>query len=276
METNILIKNIINEIIEKNFSEIDIPKLSELIKNNNQSKLPIKQLIGKVHLNEPMFHDENYIRYFYIGISALKNIYSSLFYANLNTDSISNVLDFASGYGRVLRWLQYLFKNADITCSDINEEAVNFCKETFGVEGVISNSDFSKLNFNKKFDVIWIGSLLTHLNEENWYICLKRLKCFLKQNGILIFSTHGEDFINKLKAGKTYNRSPKQIKKAINDYNKFGFGFMARNIDPKYGLSVTTFNKVHSILLKVENLQLIRYTNSSWDRFQDVYSLKLT
>ncbi|MEF9426794.1 MAG: class I SAM-dependent methyltransferase, partial [Candidatus Mariimomonas ferrooxydans] len=79
---------------------------------------------------------------------------------------IRSILDFPCGYGRVLRFLRARFADADITISEINPVALDFCKREFSVKSVILDKDFSKLSLTCKLDLIWCGSLITHLDEK--------------------------------------------------------------------------------------------------------------
>ena len=102
-------------------------------------------------------------------------------------------LDFASGYGRVTRFLVTNLPASNVWVSDIHAEAVAFQQRTFGVRGFTSYSDPRELDCALRFDVIFVGSLFTHLPAERFRQWLKRLFDLLEPSGVLAFSVHGED-----------------------------------------------------------------------------------
>ena len=47
-----------------------------------------------------------------------------------------------------------------------------------------------------QFDLIWVGSLLTHLDNDHWSAFLKVFSTALRDRGLLIFTTHGRHTYN--------------------------------------------------------------------------------
>ena len=78
------------------------------------------------------------------------------------------ILDYACGHGRVLRMLKAAFPEARLTAGDIDHGAVNFCVDTFGAEPVYSSMQSHGIPPESEFDLIWCGSLLTHLDAERF------------------------------------------------------------------------------------------------------------
>jgi hypothetical protein len=108
-------------------------------------------------------------------------------------NSINSYLDFASGYGRVTRFLVHLLPPERIWIADIYEEGVNFQTENFGVNGIVSKSLPEQINIYRKFDVISVISFFSHLPETTFLGWLNKLYELLEDQGILLFSTHGID-----------------------------------------------------------------------------------
>ena len=157
-----------------------------------------KYVIGKIHPNDDMLSKLNgepttdsYIHYNKVGLSALHNIEEALEAANMKIENIRYCLDLPCGYGRVLRVLQTKINGPQITGCDISEEAISFCNSEFGSEPLISNADFRKIEFKKKYDLIWVGSLFTHLNQRSFSVLLEVLYHVLENLGVLVFTTHG-------------------------------------------------------------------------------------
>src|SRR5207253_2279296 len=82
-----------------------------------------------------------------------------------------------SGYGRVTRVLRARFPDAAITVCDIDRAGVAFASARFGARGVCSLDDFRLLELGEAFDLIWVGSLITHFPElqtRRFFDCLVR------------------------------------------------------------------------------------------------------
>src|SRR2546430_3513029 len=103
-------------------------------------------------------------RYFRVGLSAIQCLNDALSIAHV--ESPGNILDLPCGYGRVMRFLVHRFPDATITACDLDPDAVRFCAETFGALPVRSSENFEELSFDTQFDLIWCGSLATHLNQS--------------------------------------------------------------------------------------------------------------
>jgi SAM-dependent methyltransferase len=105
-------------------------------------------------------------------------------------DNLSNFLDFASGYGRLTRFLIQELSPHHIWVCDIYEDAVKFQQKQFGVEGLVSARNPENFIVDKKFDCIFVASLFSHLPKKQFISWLKRLYELLSPKGLLIFSVH--------------------------------------------------------------------------------------
>ena len=102
------------------------------------------------------------------------------------------LLDFASGYGRITRFLLQSLPRERLWVSDVYAEAVRFQEERFGVHGLVSSIRPEDLVCAEGFDAITVTSLFTHLPEERFVGWLRRLLGLLRPGGVLLFSAHGE------------------------------------------------------------------------------------
>ncbi|MBV8202972.1 MAG: methyltransferase domain-containing protein, partial [Acidobacteria bacterium] len=103
------------------------------------------------------------------------------------------LLDFASGYGRVTRFLLRLLPAERIWVSDVYAQGVSFQQRTFGVHGIVSTvrpEDFAAAAGGASFDAILVTSLFTHLPEERFVAWLRVLMSLLAPGGVLAFSVH--------------------------------------------------------------------------------------
>ncbi|MBK6653044.1 bifunctional 2-polyprenyl-6-hydroxyphenol methylase/3-demethylubiquinol 3-O-methyltransferase UbiG [Zoogloea sp.] len=101
-------------------------------------------------------------------------------------------LEFASGFGRFSRHLAKALPEGALHVSDVVPGSVDFLKQHLGVDGFYSVSDPGKLTPPRKYEVIFVLSLFSHLPESTWSTWLARLYDTLEDKGILIITTHGE------------------------------------------------------------------------------------
>lgn len=101
-----------------------------------------------------------------------------------------NILDFASGYGRVTRHIVAEISRDLVWVSDIYAEGVGFQRRELGVHGLVSTTDPADFPCDTSFDCILVSSLFTHLPESSFIAWLQRLGSLLTRSGLLLFSVH--------------------------------------------------------------------------------------
>lgn len=209
--------------------------------------------------------------YFAVGESALENILSAL---GEKRTHVHNTLDIGCGFGRVLRYLRAYWPKANIVACDLNTRAVDFCARVFSAEPVYSSTDFKKIGFNTKFDLIWCGSLLTHLSEIAWNDFFALVLPKLNDAGTFIFTTHGRvaAYLIALR-DPIFGLTDSQCRKLLTSYHQEGFGYI--NYDdkyPTYGLSLSSPAWIMSRLQKIPDFEISFFREHSWGH-QDVYAL---
>lgn len=131
--------------------------------------------------------------YFRSGLSIADAMTQILLWRFGDPGRIERLLDFASGYGRVTRFLLRHFRDGQrLWVSDIYADAVRFQEESFGVRGVVSTTAPEDFACSERFDAILVTSLFTHLPEERFVGWLRRLLGLLRPGGLLVFSVHDE------------------------------------------------------------------------------------
>jgi SAM-dependent methyltransferase len=224
----------------------------------------------KIDFND-MMYEGNPATYFLSGYSALSCIRKALDVAGKK--SISSILDFGCGHGRVLRALAANFSKARLTVIDSNKRGVDFCAREFGASPVYSNFAFSNLTFDRDFDLIWVGSVFTPLSRERWPKLLTVLRSLLTENGVLLFSTHGRDAERRLRdpnALLLFNLAPERIAKILEEHRVNGFGYCDYRRYPGYGVSLSSSEWV-TFQLRSVGLEPILNQETGWDDFQDVW-----
>jgi hypothetical protein len=215
--------------------------------------------------------------YFESGRSAVQCVRLGMLGAEI--DGFRNILDFPSGWGRSLRMLVAAFPEARVTACDLDRDGVDFCADRFGAVPVYSNEDPTKIELEPGFDLIWCGSLLTHLPAARWHDFLTLFQSLLIPGGLLVFTTHGmyvADYIRKARAGMepdddqlTYGIRADKLDVWIQDFEREGFGYQGYEYAPGYGTSVSTPAWVCTQLAGLPELRLKCYTERGWHDHQD-------
>ncbi len=104
----------------------------------------------------------------------------------------STVLEFASGHGRFTRHLVKALGAERVTVSDVVPGAVAFSMAHFGVEGLLSTAEPEDIVWPRRYDLVFVLSLFSHLPQVSWSRWLARVWQAVAPGGRLVFSTHGE------------------------------------------------------------------------------------
>ncbi|WP_165070773.1 class I SAM-dependent methyltransferase [Paludisphaera rhizosphaerae] len=185
------------------------------------------------------------------------------------------ILDLPCGQGRVLRHLRRGFPQARITASDLEREGVEFCAATFDAIPLHSNDDPSKLPLPvDHFDLIWVGSLFTHVDAPKWDLFLESFRRALRPRGVLVFTTHGNKACKNMKRrGATYGHSDAELDALTTGYDQNGFAYgRYTGLDWNYGTSLSSLNWVSRRIEDSQGLQLVHAVEEGWDRHQDCYT----
>lgn len=105
-------------------------------------------------------------------------------------ERVGKILDFASGYGRVTRFLVRDVPPERVWVADVYADGVRFQEERLGVHGLVSTIRPEDFVCTERFDAILVTSLFTHLPEERFVAWLRVLLGLLAPGGMLVFSTH--------------------------------------------------------------------------------------
>ena len=115
---------------------------------------------------------------------------SALHWSQQRRDSVATILDFACGGGRVMRYLRAEFPEAEITGTDLYVAGLEFCAEAFGAKPIPGQLDLDDLELEGPFDLIWVGSLFTHLGNDDWDRMLAMFQETLSPGGVLVFTVY--------------------------------------------------------------------------------------
>lgn len=268
--------NLINTILHSlkkrpdNFIAAKKELLSSGKLNNNEKDL-IKKVSLSIHPSDGMYVAPAAAHYLGVGLSAIRCIQTAIEKSN-KKDSIKSILDFPCGYGRVLRFLRVRFPNADITASEIETPSMDFCKNEFSAYPMNSDKDFNKISTTKKFDLVWCGSLATHLDEKDTTDLLKFFYNVLALGGLCVFTTHGPTTIKWIQEKtKTYELTDKAQAELLAAFQRNGYGYADYELQEKYGISAVSYDRMSEIAGDIFKSKAVMYLERGWDNHQDVY-----
>jgi SAM-dependent methyltransferase len=205
--------------------------------------------------------------YYRFGLTALAYIKLALRAAGQREPK--SILDLPSGYGRVLRMLKAAFPDARITACDIDRAAVDYCVRTFGAVPGYSTEVPEEIDLPAGFDLIWCGSLLTHLNADRWRGFLALFEQQLSADGVVIFTVNGRTIANDVRSGKR-KFGIEDHSRLVRRYARGGFGFEPyTHSDGGYGISLSSPSFVWKELEQHPGLKLLMYTEGGWNGRQD-------
>lgn len=137
------------------------------------------------------------------------------------------ILDLPSGFGRVTRFLRAAYPNATIYASDVNIHATRFCAN-FGAHQLPTAGGFDDIEqaIPTQVDLVWTGSLITHLPmflTLKFFDLLSRILC---RNGLAIVTNHGEGVARRLSSDCRYGlKEVEAVNVVLQGYKQNGYGY---------------------------------------------------
>jgi len=229
----------------------------------------LRNISSRIYYNDGMYHGDG-VHYFKVGLSAIQCIDEALERAGLS--AVRTILDFPCGSGRVMRFLRPRFPKARITACELATGPVHFCVRTFGAEPAYSSLNLEEVSLGKQFDLIWCGSLATHLNKDGIAALFRLFRRHLAPGGVMIFTTHG-DFVARRMPTRDfdYGLATEQVERIGLDYPKSGYGFEDYPGEKDYGVSLTSPDWIRARIAEVGGLREVYFKERGWDDHQDVF-----
>ena len=208
--------------------------------------------------------------YFNVGLSAIRCIDEALNAAQIT--AVNNILDLPCGYGRVLRFLVARFPAARITACELLPDAVRFCVERFGARPAYSAYNLNELALDTQFDLIWCGSLITHLDALRTLDLLKFFARQLAPGGLVVCTTHGDYVAERILDEADFYGLPRaQIPALVAAYRQHGYGYLDYPDVPGYGVSLTAPAWIRTQARAAGGLREVYFRARGWDEHQDVF-----
>jgi SAM-dependent methyltransferase len=192
----------------------------------------VADIPGRVHWNDLMFDgaaSDGANDYRSTGLQAVEFMDSALTINGRSLAAVKTVLDFGCGYGRVLRFLAQRTSAGAVTACDVDARAVAFSAQEFRARPLRADPDIGSVHF-EEYELIWVGSVLTHVDAATGATLLSVLGSHLARSGLLVFSTHGTYSLEHLQRFGSY--VPRLENKIRRDLSSSGIAFAAY---PHYG-----------------------------------------
>ncbi|HEX5707903.1 MAG TPA: methyltransferase [Pyrinomonadaceae bacterium] len=228
---------------------------------------------SRIHPDDGMYKGDG-AHYFHVGLDALRRIDEAL--ASAGIDDVRKILDMPCGYGRVLRLLVQRFPRAEVTACELERGAVEFCVRRFGATPAHSSTDLDALSLGERYDLIWCGSLATHLSERPLLALLRFFRRHLAPGGLLLFTTHGDFVARRLPTRDfDYGLADEQIDALVARYPADGFAYTDYPDRESYGISLAAPAWVRARVGELGGMREVYFKERGWDRHQDVYGFVL-
>ena len=170
----------------------------------------------------------------------------------IKTGEKINLLNFGCGIGKSEKYINQYFSNVNIVSVDVSQESLEKAKKR---NANLSNIEFvhfnkvEELNFEEKFDVIFVANVFHHIPADLHITTLKFLRLQLKPEGFLyIFEHNPKNFLTR-KAFETceFDKGCTMIpdKEMIGMLKESGFNNIKRNF-------VLFFPKIVAFLTPLE------------------------
>ena len=238
-------------------------------------KLPTVPLTAELNVKsdlspkDGMFKEGLEEHYRFVGRSALETVRMAMLATGKT--AFQNILDLPCGHGRVMRALKAAFPNAKLTACDLDRRGVDFCAENFGALPDYSAPSADQIKLEGGYDLIWCGSLLTHLNAEDCRAFLAIFQNLLDPDGVMIVTTCGRRVVNRFEAGThTYGLGEDSIPALLDSYKCSGFGYADYPKQRGYGISVCSPGWLMAEIAKLPDVSVAAFSEHFWAQHQDV------
>ncbi len=224
--------------------------------------------INTVLADDDAMFDGSDAHYLSVGLSAGRVVRRAL----RDSPLPKRILDLPCGHGRVTRVLRALYPDAAITGCDLDRSGVDYVVKHFATAGFYSKEDFRSLDLGERYDLIWVGSLLTHLSEQQTRRFLDFAERHMAQEGTLVITSHGA-FVAQRLLTWNYGLTDDAVRGLLADSWLNGYGYRGYPGSEVYGLSLVR-RTWYEDLFASGPLRLDNYEEQGWDDHQDVLVLR--
>lgn len=216
---------------------------------------------------DDQMHRGNLSHYLSCGESALSVIRAATSLARVTPRTI---LDYGAGAGRVTRWLKAEYPNAKLSACDVRAADMEFLRTSFGIEAWRVDPDVATVAMPSCYDLIWVGSVVTHLPETSCKLLINRLFAACNAGGLLAISFHGRHVIERPDAATRYIPDEGLWRKVVSGYDTLGYGYVDYPNQTNYGISACRATWMAQLVQAIPQARLMLLSEHCWDNHHDV------
>ena len=221
--------------------------------------------------NDVMFNG-NMVAYLLGGLGSLDALRRGQRAAGLA--AVDSILDFGCGHGRELRVLKLAYPEARLVGCDVDRDAVEFCRRVLEAETFTASPDPRDTEMDERFDLIWAGSVLTHVGAGRWPLFLQWFESHLTPAGAAVFTFHGQGAADLVRSGGVdLGLGPAQ-ERLMEQFDRDGFGYVDYPGIEDYGVSMTSFEWVRVMVESHTGLRIADHAERGWGA-HDVLTLTI-
>ena len=149
---------------------------------------------------------------------------------------------------------------------------MEFLRDHFHIDVWTVEPDVEQIDLLGQYDVIWVGSVITHLSEERTTTLLRKLLAACNRGGLLIASFHGRYAVERQESASLTYIHPDGWAEIITGLKARGYGYADYEGNPGYGISVTDLCWMAD-LAKSLGAKIVLLGERLWDGHHDVVAL---
>ena len=181
---------------------------------------------------------------------------------------IGSVLDLPCGHGRVGRYLPAVFPGADLHFADLDAGGADFCAATFGGTAIHSRPELTEVAL-PTVDMIWVGSLFTHVDLDRTTRWLRYLCDHLNEDGILVATFHGAWSLRMHTIYPMIEAS--SWERLVDEYQRTGYGYARYpGWEQDYGISLSSPEALLRIVDAIPGVRISGFLERGWAENHDV------
>jgi SAM-dependent methyltransferase len=146
--------------------------------------------------------------YLTIGKAAFDRVRQTFHLAGRSLDSFTDVLEWGCGCARITRhWFDDNLAAGKRICGcDINPKLIQWCQENviqgeFQTCGLLPPTGYA----DASFDVVYAGSVLTHLGIQAQFAWMRELWRVLRPGGLAVITFHGSFYLTKFRTRDSFD-----------------------------------------------------------------------
>lgn len=133
------------------------------------------------------------LNFFTSGRQSVRDLEAVLSLVHRQLADYETILDFGSGCGRIMLWLEHLSATSSLHGIDIDERAIQWSRDNMPWATFKANQPLPPIDYpDATFDLVYNHSVFTHIDESYQDQWLAELRRVVKPGGHLILSVHGE------------------------------------------------------------------------------------